>query len=1414
MIDLNKVDGTPANKSEVACIVTEGEDRVGFQWYESHAPFETILLDKEDFVQLARVARRQLGEVVEQYLRQQLNESHTLPKASYDLATAGYDLYRFLVSAPAGKYVLEWIRERHRKNALESIEIHGRLAIPWNVVYDERPALKKQAFFEDCESEDLWEPFWGVRYNLAHGKRVDPLRRKAVLEAPSVTIVIDAVVRACLPAQETQRLDAFLAFLKAHDVSVRVCTSEEVLNDELQKSGRPDLLYWCSHATPTELHLCKTPISSDEAEKVARQSTRDSGVRPISPDELRKLIRRGEEISYGKSRRDSIAFLNACRTVERGEVGSFLDAFADLGFAGIIGTEHQTIDTFANHFGVDFLRAFLVEGEPVGRILQRLRRRIPLGLLYAAYCPPHIRVQTAAEEMLEHSEQADLQIPFQPGQPLSPPASGPSRAAPTPLPAKPYPSLSYYDETHRALFAGRDDDLERFALLLDQPETRVLVLHGKSGVGKSSFLRACFIPFIETECLGYRFMRQRDPTTDDETEESQRPVLFVHATSDPLTELTEALLIFCSTPFSYDTPRGDKSEVDLPGHLRDLLQQEPTRAALREKLGDSPAFLSRLLAELGKRLPFTPILVVDQCEEIFTLVKSDEDRVNAEEFLQALRNIVHQEGDFKVILSLRTEYHGQLVDGLRKELGDVHTVRGIREYLLSDLDVEELADAIRRPTLRRRIPHAPQAPFDKYGFAYESEVPKEIARRVVESTGGRQDSTLPLVQVICARLYETALPRDDKTIKLADLESIGGVAGGLHTHVDELLKQVATEDRDIVKIKKLLSTLYLTQHDGSTTTALQQEDVAAKTWRSLGGARPFEDLLAAAQDKRLIRVATMGTGDKTRYLSLGHDALARITKSWDDEFKYWQRVRRKLLIPSILAVSMAIIAIVTFVLFRREHSAHLDAVRLLAGSRESLDRWLIGLSGELEQYHGMEKTRRRLLQDVVAKVAEEFPDGPKPYERKAYALLLIRQADAYVQLSRLPSIQEDPEERLNYLQKAEAAAASAEDLLVALSRQNDAAIWLQLTNSRIAGGICLTEQLGLATDEQERIQAEAHRSFNGAREALAALAQLGVTGNDYINAAGRRHLAYAAFLEKTAKPDEALDEIGTAEELFRQLPAVRLEYRNYLLKALMERSRLLRHTNRHNDAVEPLRDAINFLQAMIEDDPERLDHLAEQNRIRSTLITCLQKAGEWNDAAKQSRELAAAYETLIDAPSVLTGYRRLASVYDAQSQFAARVGDGSQALAPLHEAISTSDKLLALVGDPLETKKIQEQIVRLRKEMSRLLIEAVLNPRSHDDSLYQQLISYSERSLRDRPSDGNHQAVRTLSLIALGRRQRELRDPNGSTVLQEGLSALRQLVTTGADAGYPDGYPSDFFPELLSRLTASEAAQTESPSNE
>ena len=441
--------------SHIACLVSVGQDRASFTWSQGPASFEPYQLDGQvfsEFQEIAHEARKRLSDLVTDYLYSPEN----VPKASYALAKTGHELYLQIFDPGAeqlaqAKRVRIWLESLRDQKAVESLEVvlEKPWSLPWNVLYDQEP--DEEAFLSAADDTSRWEPFWGIRYNLAGGRKVDPLRRMPWMEAPHVLMVVDARIRGGLPEDHQQRLNDFV---QSHELTMVGTKSE--LAAEI-KTRRPDIIYWLSHATPSALVL---------------------GDEEITPRQLRKLFRGDRDYQLG-----GFVFLNACQTAEMGETGSFFDALQSVGFSGMVGTEHQTVDTFANLLGIDFLEAFLDEGKPVGEILHGLRAQVPLGLVYGTYCPPDIMIQPPPEALGKSVR--IRQMDYLAGTPLG--AGDVAAVDLPPLPDDPYRSLAYYDRQDRALFAGRDDDVERFATLLDDADTRILVLHGESGVGKSSF---------------------------------------------------------------------------------------------------------------------------------------------------------------------------------------------------------------------------------------------------------------------------------------------------------------------------------------------------------------------------------------------------------------------------------------------------------------------------------------------------------------------------------------------------------------------------------------------------------------------------------------------------------------------------------------------------------------------------------------------------------------------------------------------------------------------------------------------------------------------------------------------------------------------------------------------------------------
>jgi WD40 repeat protein len=708
--------------------------------------------------------------------------------------------------------------------------------------------------------------------------------------------------------QKTRLFD-FAAALEA--AGGRVVQSRDELRRQLKKR-RPHLIYWIGHAQPDYLVLGKDRVTLKDLGDFLRDSDEDDG--PAATGGL--------------------VFLNACQTAQGSGRGlsSFLKVFHDSSYSGLIATEERTIDRVANLFGLEALEGFLGRREPIGELLQRLRATYaPLGLLYGTYCPPELQLRpgdaavfpipavgsllagTVAGVLLGHRSPAAAAAAglsaSEPAESLAAQRQESAESAAT-LPEEPYLPLAPYGPEHRALFAGRDQDIERFAWLLGQPDTRVLILHGESGVGKSSFLHAGVIPYLEDVAVGYRFMRsKRDGNEGEgagERSGAEGGVLFVRSTDDPAGQIAQALADFVAQPFEFSTPEGEEKRIGLAAELKRALtgdagEMNPPRPgeatdrmdslAIRALLLEDPERLGKALAALALSVPFTLVLIIDQAEEMFTLARPDASgQKDRDRVLQMLSRIGEGQGDYKVIVSLRTEFYGRLIASLRKRRDGA---RGVRDYYLPDLDHAALVEFITRPTRDKPIPHAREVPRERYKFVYADGVAREIAGNVIEA--GRRDGVLPLAQVICGQIWELVRSEDHsgehrfRIVSRDYLDKLGGFEGALREHVERLVRELlhGNDDPSREKFRELLSSLSLSQVDGTLTTALRPEKDLARDYESLGGLS-FPLLLERACDLHLLRTTVRRRFDRVeeveeRLVSLGHDALARVAGPWKQE---------------------------------------------------------------------------------------------------------------------------------------------------------------------------------------------------------------------------------------------------------------------------------------------------------------------------------------------------------------------------------------------------------------------------------------------------------------------------------------------------------------------------------------------------
>jgi hypothetical protein len=119
----------------------------------------------------------------------------------------------------------------------------------------------------------------------------------------------------------------------------------------------------------------------------------------------------------------------------------------------------------------------------------------------------------------------------------------------TTWPARPYLGLNFYREPDALLFRERDKEVTECMNLLLGFQLKILLLHGSSGSGKSSFLRAGLIPALKQAAARPSFFL----ATDEHV---------IRCTDDPILELARVLIgsLSCNSIFTQTAWSEDASE--------------------------------------------------------------------------------------------------------------------------------------------------------------------------------------------------------------------------------------------------------------------------------------------------------------------------------------------------------------------------------------------------------------------------------------------------------------------------------------------------------------------------------------------------------------------------------------------------------------------------------------------------------------------------------------------------------------------------------------------------------------------------------------------------------------------------------------------------------------------------------------
>ena len=303
----------------------------------------------------------------------------------------------------------------------------------------------------------------------------------------------------------------------------------------------------------------------------------------------------------------------------------------------------------------------------------------------------------------------------------------------------PYPGLSAFQEEETDRFFGRGRDVSRMlARLRDQP---LVGIAGPSGIGKSSFVRAGVVPALKGagEVWEAHILRP-----------GRQPLQSLAGVLAPLTRTT-----------------GDGTRELGADTLREHEQ-------LVKRLAEEPGYLGTLLRERAARKNTKILLFIDQFEELYTLVPDEAERLA---FTTCLAGAADDAtSPVRIVLSIRSDFLDRVGED-RRFLDEL--TRGL--MFLQPLGRPELCEALTRP-------------LDLFDYDFDSD---HLVDRMLDELAATTGA-LPLLQFTASRLWY-ARDRKNKVLTTAAYEAMGGVAGALATHADEVLAAMPGSALPIVR---------------------------------------------------------------------------------------------------------------------------------------------------------------------------------------------------------------------------------------------------------------------------------------------------------------------------------------------------------------------------------------------------------------------------------------------------------------------------------------------------------------------------------------------------------------------------------------------------------------------------------------
>ena len=329
----------------------------------------------------------------------------------------------------------------------------------------------------------------------------------------------------------------------------------------------------------------------------------------------------------------------------------------------------------------------------------------------------------------------------------------------------PFRGLKRFDFEHRAIYFGRTKAINEVLEMLRRQAAAgcpFVLAFGKSGVGKSSFLRAGVLPFLVEpgviEGVGVWRYAIFEPSD---------------STGDLLDGLAVALLSQTALPgLAASLAPRQASDSECEAQLASMLRKSPDSVVplLRSQLNALADALQQQ-RPVEEPLDARLALLIDPVEEIFTRHgASSEDR---ECFLRAIRSLASS-GLVWVLGSMRSDFYERCAE--HRALLDLKSGNG--QYHLAPPTSAEMSRMIRLPA-------------QLAGLQFEEHPEDGPLDEVLRDTASGDPGALPLLQFTLDEIYQRGGAAESGWLTFKTYNDLGGMHGAVRTRAEETLAGIA-----------------------------------------------------------------------------------------------------------------------------------------------------------------------------------------------------------------------------------------------------------------------------------------------------------------------------------------------------------------------------------------------------------------------------------------------------------------------------------------------------------------------------------------------------------------------------------------------------------------------------------------------